>query len=63
MANNHRNSKRRRWILISVAVFVLGGSGLGIANLLRQDKTVDPSKLAAVKRGDIAQSVVATGKV
>ncbi|MEJ2007601.1 MAG: efflux RND transporter periplasmic adaptor subunit [Acidobacteriota bacterium] len=63
MANNHRSSKRRRWILIGAAVLGLGVSVFAVANVLRPDNTIDPSKLAEVKRGDIAQSVVATGKV
>jgi HlyD family secretion protein len=63
MANNHRSSKRRRWILISVAVLGLGASVLAVANVLHPDTSIDPSKLATIQQGDIAQSVVATGKV
>ncbi len=63
MANNYRNSKRRQWTLIGVAILGLGVSVFAVANVLRTDNTIDPSKLTAVKRGDIAQSVVATGKV
>lgn len=63
MANNHRSSKRRRWILIGAAVLGLGISVYAVANVLHPDTSIDPSKLTEVKRGDIAQSVVATGKV
>ncbi len=63
MANNHRSSRRRRWILIGVGVLGLCASVLAVANVLRPDTSIDPSKLATIKRGDIAQSVVATGKV
>jgi len=63
MANNHRSSKRRRWILIGAGILGLGVSVFAVANVLRPDTTIDPSKLTEVKRGDIAQSVVATGKV
>jgi HlyD family secretion protein len=63
MANNHRGSRRRRWILIVVAVIGLGASVFAVANVLHQDTSIDPSKLATIKQGDIAQSVVATGKV
>ena len=37
--------------------------GFGIAAALRPNNTIDPSKLADVTRGDIARSVVATGKI
>lgn len=63
MANNHRSSKRKRWILITVVVVGLGASVFAVANVLHPDTSIDPSKLATIKLGDIAQSVVATGKV
>jgi HlyD family secretion protein len=59
--NNHR--KRRRWFTLgAIAVVVVGGI-LGIAAALRPNHQIDPSKLASVERGDIARSVVATGKI
>jgi HlyD family secretion protein len=63
MANNHRGTRRRRWVLIAVAVIGLGASVFAVANVLHPDTSIDPSKLATIKQGDIAQSVVATGKV
>ncbi len=63
MANNHRSSKRRRWTLIAVAVIGLCASVFAVANVLHPDNSIDPSKLATIQQGDIAQSVVATGKV
>jgi HlyD family secretion protein len=63
MANNHRNSKRRRWTLLAVAAVGLCASVFAVANVLQPDNSIDPSKLATIKQGDIAQSVVATGKV
>ncbi|MGA8185870.1 MAG: efflux RND transporter periplasmic adaptor subunit [Terriglobia bacterium] len=63
MANNHRSSRRRRWILVAIAVIGLGASVFAVANVLHPDTSIDPSKLATIKQGDIAQSVVATGKV
>ena len=39
------------------------GGGIGIAAALRPNNTIDPSKLASVTRGDLARSVVATGKI
>src|SRR2546428_4959126 len=64
MPNNHKNNrKRRRWVMFGVIALVLAGGALGIAAALRPNHQIDPSKLASVERGDIARSVVATGKI
>ncbi len=63
MVNGPRNSRRRRWVLIGLAGFGLCASLLAAVSVLRPEHTIDPSKLAKVQRGDIAESVVATGKV
>jgi HlyD family secretion protein len=63
MTSNHNHRKRRRWIMLGAAGVVLVGSVLGIAAALRPNHQIDPSKLAVVERGDIARSVVATGKI
>ncbi len=63
MGNNHNHRKRRRWITLAVIGVVLVGALLGIAAALRPNHQIDPSKLASVERGDIARSVVATGKI
>ena len=62
---NGKNGKkrRRRIIWISVAAVVLIGGGYGVTAALRPNRTIDPSKLAAVERGDLARVVVATGKI
>jgi len=62
MANNN-HKKRRRWIVAGVVFIVLVGCGFGIAAALRPNRQIDPSKLATVERGDLARSVVATGKI
>jgi HlyD family secretion protein len=62
MANNHQ-SKRKKWYLLSIAGVIVVGGGFGIAAALRPNNTLDPSKLANVTRGDLARSVVATGKI
>ncbi len=62
MANNN-HKKRRRWIIAGVVLVVLIGCGFGIAAALRPSRQIDPSKLATVERGDLARSVVATGKI
>ncbi len=64
MANgngNGRKKKRRTIVLATVAVAVLAVLGLVAAR--SGGKPIDPSKLAAVERGDLAKSVVATGKI
>jgi HlyD family secretion protein len=45
-----------------VGVLVVGG-GFGIAAALRPNHQIDSSKLGTVTRGDLARSVVATGKI
>ena len=62
MANNH-HSKRKKWYLLAIAGVIVVGGGFGIAAALRPDNTIDSSKLANVTRGDLARSVVATGKI
>ncbi len=60
---NGRKKRRKRIIIISaiVVVFVLIG-GVVVAFSHGSSK-IDPSKLAKVEKGDLAKSVVATGKV
>jgi HlyD family secretion protein len=62
MANNNRK-KHRRWVVLGVVLVVLIGCGFGIAAALRPNHQIDASKLATVERGDLARSVVATGKI
>jgi HlyD family secretion protein len=57
-----RKSKRF-WIWLSSGVFVIVVlAGLGLARLAK-GSSIDPNKLAKVTRGDVARSVVATGKI
>jgi HlyD family secretion protein len=63
VANGNGNKKTRRWIWI-------GGSIAGVLVIVtvvtamsRGGTKIDPSKLAKVERGDLAKSVVATGKI
>ena len=57
-----RKSKRF-WIwLIAAGVLVVLVLGIGLAHLAK-GSTIDPNKLANVTRGDVARSVVATGKI
>src|SRR5436190_2994019 len=65
MTSNHKNSrKRRRWILLGlITLVILVGGFYGLSAALRPNNQIDPSKLASVTRGDLARSVVATGKI
>ena len=65
MNGNGNNKKKRR------RLFIWGGIGVGIVLLIaigvfaatRGGTKIDPTKLAKVEKGDLAKSVVATGKV
>ncbi|HXY38131.1 MAG TPA: efflux RND transporter periplasmic adaptor subunit [Vicinamibacteria bacterium] len=64
MANGNGNGRRRRrrWLaLAAAAVVVLAALGLVAAR--SGGKEIDPSRLAGVEKGDLARSVVATGKI
>jgi HlyD family secretion protein len=65
MATNGKNGtkRRRRWIIfgtVAAALFMLIAT---LSAALRPSRVIDPSKLAQVDRGDLARSVVATGKI
>src|SRR3974390_2082699 len=61
---NHKKHKiRKRIIVLAVVLVVVGGCGFALLGSLRRTPAIDPSKMATVERGDIARSVVATGKV
>ncbi len=62
-ARNRNRRGGRVWITVLVAVAVLGVAAYGVMAALKSSPKVDPSSLAEVERGDIARSVVATGKI
>jgi HlyD family secretion protein len=58
-----KGRSRRRWIILSIIGLGLAGGGF-LANAAFNTKpAIDASKLATVERGDLAKSVVATGKI
>ncbi|HKN69555.1 MAG TPA: efflux RND transporter periplasmic adaptor subunit [Terriglobales bacterium] len=65
--NGNGNGKRKRrkriiiWSSIGAAVVILVVAGALIAS--SSGTKIDPSKLAKVEKGDLAKSVVATGKI
>lgn len=57
-----RKSKRV-WIWVAIAaVVVVGAGGAALARMV-SGSSIDPNRLAKVTRGDVARSVVATGKI
>jgi HlyD family secretion protein len=67
MASNGKNGRnvrvRRRLIWLSVVAVVLTGAFFGVKAAFRPSNKIDPSKISEVTRGNIARSVVATGKI
>jgi HlyD family secretion protein len=65
MATNGSNGRRksRKWLWIGLVVILLGGAGVAVRGALKPNTAIDPNKLATIERGDIARSVVATGKI
>ena len=60
---NGRKKRNRRIIYIVIGVVLVLGAVIGVIAAARGGTKIDPSKLAKVERGDLAKSVVATGKV
>jgi HlyD family secretion protein len=63
MTDNEAKRRRRRRIYIGIGVAVVALAVAGIVSASRSKKEIDPSKLATAEKGDIARSVVATGKI
>jgi HlyD family secretion protein len=56
--------KSRKLIFLILSLIVLGSLGaVGFTVMSRPKAEIDPSRLAAVEKGDIVRSVVATGRV
>jgi HlyD family secretion protein len=56
-------SRKRLWIILVVVICVLTGGGVVAAKSLGSSPPLDPSQLGKAEVGNIARSVVATGKV
>jgi len=61
--NNGKKKRRKRIIIGSIVVGVLLVFAGALYAFTRGGTKIDPSKLAKVEKGDLAKSVVATGKV
>lgn len=62
MAQNHKK-KRWRWIWLLVVLLAVAGGVFFTTGLTRSGVRIDPSRIARVEVGDLAKSVVATGKI
>ena len=58
-----RKKKSRRRLLLAGGALVLLLAAIGLVSASRGGGEIDPSKLAPIEKGDIARSVVATGKI
>ena len=61
MANGKK--KKHRVLYITVSLLLVAGIVFGVSAATRGGTHIDPAKLATVERGDLAKSVVATGKI
>jgi HlyD family secretion protein len=61
VAASRKNKRFWIWLSLGIGVVVLLG-GFGLVRMAK-GSSIDPNKLAKVTRGDVAQSVVATGKI
>ena len=57
-----KKKNKKLYIIIGVVVLVLVAAGVGIAAKVGGTK-IDPTKIGKVDQGDLAKSVVATGKI
>ena len=60
--SNHKKRKRRIWWIGTGLVVLLLIVGV-VSKATSSSTKIDPTKIAAVEKGDLAKSVVATGKV
>ena len=58
-----RKKSRKLFLLVAILIIVIGLGVYGFVALSRPKSEIDPSRLATVERGDIARSVVATGRI
>ena len=63
MANGNGKKKKKRWLIITIASVAVLALVIVAVAATRGGTKIDPTKLAKVEKGDLAKSVVATGKV
>jgi len=60
---NGKNKKRKKFFYIGGSILLIVVAVIAVSAFTRGGGKLDPSKLAKVERGDLAKSVVATGKI
>jgi HlyD family secretion protein len=60
---NGKHNKKKRWIILTVVAAAVVALVIVAVAATRGGTKIDPTKLAKVEKGDLAKSVVATGKV
>ncbi len=55
--------KKRFWIWLTIIVVVIVGAGGAALARMVSGGSIDPNRIAKVTKGDVARSVVATGKI
>lgn len=63
MANGNGKKKKKRWLYIGGSILGVLLIVFGVVAATRGGTKIDASKLAKVDKGDLAKSVVATGKI
>ena len=63
MANGNGKKKKKRWLIVTGTIVGVLIIVFTAAAMSRGGTKIDPSKLAKVDKGDLAKSVVATGKI
>jgi HlyD family secretion protein len=63
VANGNGRNKKKRLFYIGGAILFILVLIIGLVAATRGGAKIDPSKLAKVEKGDLAKSVVATGKI
>jgi HlyD family secretion protein len=61
VAASKKSRKLWIWLAVGIVVVVIG-AGVAVARMV-SGSSIDPNKIAKVSRGDVARSVVATGKI
>ena len=63
--NSNGKSKRRwgLWVSAAILLILMGSAGFMLLGTLKSNGAIDPSKLSVIEKGDLARSVVATGKI
>ena len=63
MTSSRTKSRKRLWLYLAVGATVLAGASIFAVRTLAGSAPLDASQIGTVETGDIARSVVATGKV